>query len=78
MAKVLIGYYSRTGITEKMAEYVAEGVRLTGNIAELKKIAEIKDEKKSFTNNVIHFYQETCADIIYRFLKKQVNSLKPE
>ncbi|MEJ2655993.1 MAG: flavodoxin domain-containing protein [Desulfobacterales bacterium] len=45
MAKVLIGYYSRTGITEKMAEYIAEGVRLTGNTAELKKISEIKDEK---------------------------------
>jgi flavorubredoxin len=45
MAKVLIGYYSRTGNTEKMAEYIAEGVRLTGNTAELKKISEIKDEK---------------------------------
>ena len=45
MAKVLIGYYSRTGNTEKMAEYIAEGVRLTGNTAELKKISDIKDEK---------------------------------
>jgi flavodoxin len=45
MAKVLIAYYSRTGNTEKMAEYIAEGVRLTGNSAELKKISEIKDEK---------------------------------
>ena len=45
MAKVLIGYYSRTGNTEKMAEYIAEGVRLTGNTADLKKISEIKDEK---------------------------------
>ena len=45
MAKVLIGYYSRSGNTEKMAEYIAEGVRLTGNTAEMKKIAEIKDEK---------------------------------
>ena len=46
MAKVLIGYYSRSGNTEKMAEYIAEGVRLTGNTAEMKKIAEIKDEKE--------------------------------
>jgi len=45
MGKVLIGYYSRTGNTEKMAEYIAEGVRLTGNTAELKKISEIKAEK---------------------------------
>ena len=45
MAKVLIGYYGRSGNTEKMPEYIAEGVRLTGNTAEMKKIAEIKDEK---------------------------------
>jgi len=45
MAKVLIGYYSRSGNTEKMAEYIAEGVRLTGNTADLKKISDMKDEK---------------------------------
>jgi flavodoxin I len=45
MAKVLIGYYSRMGNTGKMAEYIVEGVRLTGNSAELKKISDIKDEK---------------------------------
>jgi flavorubredoxin len=45
MAKMLIAYYSRMGNTEKMAEYIAEGIRLTGNSAELKKISEIKDEK---------------------------------
>jgi flavorubredoxin len=45
MAKVLIAYYSRMGNTEKMAEYIAEGIRLAGNSAELKKISEIKDEK---------------------------------
>jgi flavorubredoxin len=45
MAKVLIAYYSRMGNTKKMAEYIAEGVRLTGNSAELKKISDIKDEK---------------------------------
>ena len=27
MGKVLIVYYSRTGKTQKMAEYIAEGVR---------------------------------------------------
>jgi flavodoxin len=37
MKKVLVGYYSRTGNTEKMAEYIAEGIRITGNQAELKK-----------------------------------------
>ncbi len=34
MGKVLISYYSRTGKTKKMAEYVAEGVRFGGNEAD--------------------------------------------
>ena len=45
MGKVLIAYYSRTGKTEQMAEYIAEGVRFSGNTAEIKKITEIKNEK---------------------------------
>ena len=44
MSKVLIAYDSRTGHTEKMAEYVAEGIRMGGNEAELKKIHSIKKE----------------------------------
>ncbi|MBW2217153.1 MAG: flavodoxin domain-containing protein [Deltaproteobacteria bacterium] len=45
MKKVLVTYVSRTGNTEKMAEYIAEGIRFTGNTADLKKISKIKDEK---------------------------------
>jgi flavodoxin len=45
MKRVLVGYYSRTGNTEKMAEYIAEGIRITGNHAELKKISELKSEE---------------------------------
>ncbi len=44
MKKVLIAYYSRTGKTEKMAEYIAEGVRFSANDVEIKKISEIKKE----------------------------------
>ena len=44
MKKVLVAYASRTGITAKMADYIAEGVRFTGNTAEVKKISEVKDE----------------------------------
>lgn len=44
MKKVLVAYYSRTGKTEKMAEYLAEGVRLSGNAVEMKKIVNIKNE----------------------------------
>lgn len=46
MKKVLIAYDSRTGKTEKMAEYIAEGVRISGNEAVLKKINTIKNEKE--------------------------------
>ena len=45
MKKVLLAYLSRTGKTEKMAEYIAEGIRFTANTVDLKKISEIKDEK---------------------------------
>ncbi len=42
MKKVLIAYFSLTGKTEKMAEYIAEGVRFSGQQAVIKKISEIK------------------------------------
>ena len=45
MKNVLIGYYSRTGSTEEMAKYLAEGIRVSGNNVELKKISAIKSEK---------------------------------
>jgi flavodoxin len=43
MKKVLIAYDSRTGNTEKMAEVIAEGVRISGQEVELMKISEIKN-----------------------------------
>ncbi len=45
MKKVLIAYFSKTGTTETMAQYIAEGVRMVGHDVDLKKIAEIKSEK---------------------------------
>ena len=45
MKKVLIAYYSRTGKTEAMADYIAEGVRFSGNEVEVRKISEIQTEK---------------------------------
>ena len=46
MKKVLISYFSRTGKTQQMAEYIAEGVRISGHDAEIRKISEIKNEKE--------------------------------
>lgn len=40
--KVLIAYFSLSGNTEKMAGYIAEGVRFSGNQVEVKKISAIK------------------------------------
>jgi len=45
MKKVMVGYVSRTGNTAKMAEYIAEGLRFSGNDASIVKIADIKSEK---------------------------------
>ena len=42
MKKVLIAYFSLTGKTEKMAEYLAEGVRFSGQQVVTKKISDIK------------------------------------
>jgi len=46
MHKVLVAYVSRTGMTEKMANYIAEGIRMAGHEAELRKVAEIKKEEE--------------------------------
>jgi len=42
MKKVLIAYNSRTGTTEKMANYLAEGVRMSGQEAQVEKISALK------------------------------------
>jgi flavodoxin len=44
MKKALVCYASRTGKTEKMANLIAEGLRMTGITADIKKISDIKDE----------------------------------
>jgi flavodoxin len=42
MKKVLIAYFSATGVTARMAEYIAEGVRFSGQQTVVKKMADIK------------------------------------
>lgn len=44
MKKVLIAFTSRAGSTEKMANYLAEGIRMSGNETEVAKISSIKKE----------------------------------
>ena len=44
MPKVLIVYYSRTGNTEKMAQYIAEGVQREGVEVEVKRVEDTRPE----------------------------------
>jgi len=44
VSKVLIVYFSLTGNTEKMAQYIAEGLRFGGQEAVLKKESEVKNK----------------------------------
>ncbi|MEE8419816.1 MAG: flavodoxin domain-containing protein [Dehalococcoidales bacterium] len=42
MKKVLIAYFSQAGNTEKMAEFIAEGVRFSGQEATVKKVSALR------------------------------------
>ena len=42
MKKVLIAYFSATGTTEKIAEYIAEGIRISGQGVVVRKTSEVK------------------------------------
>ncbi|MCP3875596.1 MAG: nitric oxide synthase [Desulfobacteraceae bacterium] len=44
MHKVLVAYISRTGMTEKMANFIAEGIRISGHQVDVLKTTEIKNE----------------------------------
>ncbi len=46
MKKVLVAYDSRTGNTERMAQWIAEGIRMGGHEAEIKKITQIKNDSE--------------------------------
>ena len=46
MKKVLIAYFSLSGNTQKMAEYMAEGVRISGQEATVKKVSDIKETEE--------------------------------
>ena len=44
MSKALIVYFSLSGNTEKMAQYIAEGVRFSGNDVTVRKVSEVKNK----------------------------------
>ncbi len=67
MPKVLIVYYSRTGNTEAMAKYVAEGVESEGVQVECKKVQDTKVEELLEADGVIlgspTYYGTMAAEI---------------
>ena len=46
MKKVLIAYDSRTGNTEKMGEFIAEGIRFGGHEVRVCRISQLKTDKE--------------------------------
>ncbi len=44
MANFLIVYATRSGETEKIGNLIAEGIRISGHTAEMKKISQVKNE----------------------------------
>ena len=48
MKKVMVVYYSVSGKTEEMAEYIAEGIRFNDLQAVVKKMDEIRDAEEMF------------------------------
>lgn len=79
MKKVLIAYVSRTGVTRKMAEFIAEGVRFSGNTADLKKIVDIKNEQDlegydGFVFGCPTYHRDMTASMkTFLFLAEKVN-----
>jgi flavodoxin len=73
MKKILVAYISRTGHTQQMAEYIAEGLRLTGSCeVELKSITAIKTEQDIVGYDAYIFgaptYHRTMPPVMKSFL----------
>ena len=79
MKKVLVAYVSRTGVTQKMAEFIAEGVRFSGNTADVKRIVDIKTEQElegydGFVFGCPTYHRDMTASMkTFLFLAERVN-----
>jgi len=76
MKRILIAYFSATGTTEKMAGYIAEGVRFSGHKAVTRRIGELKPTEIAGYDGYI-FGSPTYSldvpeevDIFFRAVKK--------
>ncbi|MDD5190563.1 MAG: flavodoxin domain-containing protein [Dehalococcoidales bacterium] len=79
MKKILIAYFSLSGNTERMAQYVAEGVRFSGQQAVVKKISDIKtpaelDGYDGYMFASPTYHREMASPMkTFLFLAKQAN-----
>lgn len=75
MAKILIVFHSRTGNTEKMAEWVAEGARAAGGEVTVKPVAEAKNDDLLAADGIIlgsPTYYGHSAGVLRSFLDGSV------
>ncbi len=75
MAKILVLYYSRSGNTAKMAEYVAEGAKKTATDVIVKSISDAKVEELTKFDGIIigsPTYYGTMAGEVKSFIDESV------
>lgn len=79
MAKILVAFASVTGNTEKMAQYVAEGIRFSGSEAVVKNISTIKeanalDEYNGYVFGSPTYHRDMTGNMkTFLFLAKKAN-----
>lgn len=79
MARVMIAYASLTGNTEKMAQYIAEGIRISGCEVVIKNISGIKEASvlEGFNGYIFGsptFHRDMADNMKnFLFLAKKVN-----
>ena len=79
MKKILIAYFSLTGTTQKMAEYIAEGARIGEQQVTVKKVSDIKSVEELTGYNGYIFgsptYHRDMAEPMktFLFLAKKAN-----
>ena len=76
MKKVFIAYLSVTGINEKMAEFIAEGIRFSGQEPIIKKIGDIKTETELAEYNGYIFGSPTYSLDVPKPMKLFLSKLK--
>jgi len=79
MGKALIVYFSLSGNTEKMAQYIAEGIRFAGQQVDVRKTSAIKNKEQlegydGYIFGSPTYYRDVAEPMkTFLFLARQVN-----